>query len=268
MGISRIVSTDFWEDGLVTDSFSPEDKYFMLYLMTNPHSKQAGIYKLNKKIAAFELGYSVETVVSLLDRFENKYHRIIYSQADQEIAVLNAPKYNIVKGGKPVLDCIEKDLSEVKDKSLIVRMYQHLKPYFEQSDKPSIQQIGEVWKKASDTFKEGSPIGNDIDNDNDRIVDVSYNESSHESSDAPHQTKSFVPPTVEEVKAYCKERNNRVDPQKFIDFYETNGWVQGKARKPIKSWKACVRTWEGQDKDSDASADHTEKKKGWGGYLC
>lgn len=182
MGISRIVSTDFWEDGLVTDSFSPEDKYFMLYLMTNPHSKQAGIYKLNKKIAAFELGYSVETVVSLLDRFENKYHRIIYSQADQEIAVLNAPKYNIVKGGKPVLDCIEKDLSEVKDKSLIVRMYQHLKPYFEQSDKPSIQQIGEVWKKASDTFKEAkdSETDNDIDNDNDRIVDVSYNESSPE----------------------------------------------------------------------------------------
>ncbi len=189
MGISRIVSTDFWEDGLVTDSFSPEDKYFMLYLMTNPHSKQAGIYKLNKKIAAFELGYSVETVVSLLDRFENKYHRIIYSQADQEVAVLNAPKYNIVKGGKPVLDCIEKDLSEVKDKSLIARMYQHLKPYFEQSAKPSIQQVGEVWKKASDTFKEGSPIENDIDNDNDRIVDVSYNESSHESSPDPKPEK-------------------------------------------------------------------------------
>jgi len=177
MGISRIVSTDFWEDGLVNDSFSPEDKYFMLYLMTNPHSKQAGIYKLNKKIAAFELGYSVESVSALLDRFENKYHRIIYSTKEQEIAVLNAPKYNIVKGGKPVLDCIEKDLSQVKDKSLIFRMYQHLKTYFDESDKPSIQQVGEVWKKASDTFKEV----NDNDNDNDRIVDVSCNESYHES---------------------------------------------------------------------------------------
>ena len=175
MGISRIVSTDFWEDGLVNDSFSPEDKYFMLYLMTNPHSKQAGIYKLNKKIAAFELGYSVESVSALLDRFENKYHRIIYSTKEQEIAVLNAPKYNIVKGGKPVLDCIEKDLSQVKDKSLIFRMYQHLKTYFDESDKPSIQQVGEVWKKASDTFKEVN------DNDNDRIVDVSCNESYHES---------------------------------------------------------------------------------------
>ena len=209
MGISRIVSTDFWEDGMVTDSFSPEDKYFMLYLMTNPHSRQAGIYKLNKKIAAFELGYSVESVSALLDRFENKYHRIIYSAKEQEIAVLNAPKYNIVKGGKPVLDCIEKDLSQVKDKSLIFRMYQHLKTYFDESDKPSIQQVGEVWKKASDTFKEVND--NDNDNDNDRIVDVSYNESYHES-------------LSEENKVEDKSSRSRTSPipyEKVSSLYST-----------------------------------------------
>jgi hypothetical protein len=209
MGISRIVSTDFWEDGLVNDSFSPEDKYFMLYLMTNPHSKQAGIYKLNKKIAAFELGYSVESVSALLDRFENKYHRIIYSTKEQEIAVLNAPKYNIVKGGKPVLDCIEKDLSQVKDKSLISRMYQHLKTYFDESDKPSIQQVGGVWKKASDTFKEVND--NDNDNDNDRIVDVSCDESYHES-------------LPEENKLEDKSSRSRTSPipyEKVASLYST-----------------------------------------------
>lgn len=183
MGISRIVNTDFWEDGMVNDSFSPEDKYFMLYLMTNPHSKQAGIYKLNKKIAAFEMGYSPETVSSLIERFSTKYHRIIYSNETQEIAVLNAPKYNIVKGGKPVNDCIEKDLSQIKNRSLVYKMYNHLKNYFEQSDKPSIQQVGEVFKKASNNFKESNEIDNDIDNDNDSIVGVSCNESYHESSD-------------------------------------------------------------------------------------
>lgn len=50
-------------------------------------------------------------------------------------------------------------------------------------------------------------------------------------------------PTLEEVKEYCLERNNNVDAETFIDFYEANGWVQGKG-KPIKDWKACVRTWE------------------------
>ena len=57
----------------------------------------------------------------------------------------------------------------------------------------------------------------------------------------------FAPPTVEEVRAYCHERKNSIDPQHFVDYYEANGWVQGKG-KPIKDWKATVRTWEGRDK--------------------
>lgn len=53
----------------------------------------------------------------------------------------------------------------------------------------------------------------------------------------------FLPPTLDEVKAYCSERNNHVDAERFVDYYSANGWVQGKG-KPIKDWKACVRTWE------------------------
>ena len=54
--------------------------------------------------------------------------------------------------------------------------------------------------------------------------------------------KVFAKPTVEEVKAYCAERKNNVDPDKFIDFYESKGWLIGK--NPMKDWKASVRTWE------------------------
>lgn len=58
--------------------------------------------------------------------------------------------------------------------------------------------------------------------------------------------KENIPPTLEEVTEYCNQRQNQIDPQRFIDFYEANGWVQGK-NKPIKSWKACIRTWEASD---------------------
>lgn len=58
-----------------------------------------------------------------------------------------------------------------------------------------------------------------------------------------YKEKRFIKPTLEEVKEYCLERNNNVDAEAFIDYYEANGWVQGKG-KPIKDWKACVRTWE------------------------
>ena len=52
----------------------------------------------------------------------------------------------------------------------------------------------------------------------------------------------FTPPTLEEVNNYCLERKNNVDPQAFIDFYSSKGWMIGKNK--MKDWKACVRTWE------------------------
>lgn len=55
-------------------------------------------------------------------------------------------------------------------------------------------------------------------------------------------TKRFTPPTLEQVVEYCRERNNTIDPQKFIDHYTANGWMVG--RNKMKDWKATVRTWE------------------------
>lgn len=58
--------------------------------------------------------------------------------------------------------------------------------------------------------------------------------------------KIFVPPTLENVRGYCQERGNSVDPQRFIDFYESKGWMVGKNK--MKDWKAAVRTWERGDR--------------------
>lgn len=55
-------------------------------------------------------------------------------------------------------------------------------------------------------------------------------------------TDHFTPPTIEEVREYCQERCNNVDPEHFVDFYASKGWMVGKNR--MKDWKACVRTWE------------------------
>lgn len=62
------------------------------------------------------------------------------------------------------------------------------------------------------------------------------------------KSKRFIPPTLEEVSQYCRERNNYVDAQKFIDFYESKGWYVGKNK--MKSWKASVRTWEAKNKNN------------------
>ena len=55
-----------------------------------------------------------------------------------------------------------------------------------------------------------------------------------------------IPPTLAEVTEYCRSRHNNVDPQTFMDFYESKGWMVGKNK--MKDWKACVRTWEKSDR--------------------
>lgn len=67
----------------------------------------------------------------------------------------------------------------------------------------------------------------------------------------------FTPPTVDEVRVYCAEKGYSVDPERFVDFYTSNGWRVG--RNPMKDWKASVRTWNGKEKPSG----QTESKPLW-----
>jgi hypothetical protein len=84
--------------------------------------------------------------------------------------------------------------------------------------------------------------------DRDRIElgEGSIGEVIEESATPPTRTKRFVPPTVDEVRDYCLERGNGIDPQRFIDHYTSNGWMVGKNK--MKDWKAAVRTWEQREK--------------------
>lgn len=68
----------------------------------------------------------------------------------------------------------------------------------------------------------------------------------------PTRSKRFVPPTVDEVREYCFERGNSVDPQRFVDYYSSNGWMVGKTK--MKDWKAAVRTWEQREKSQNKPA--------------
>lgn len=70
---------------------------------------------------------------------------------------------------------------------------------------------------------------------------------------AKKPTKRFTPPTIEEVRKYCNERGNRVDPAAFVSFYDSNGWKVGK--NPMKDWRAAVRTWE----QREGGAKNTKK---------
>lgn len=73
---------------------------------------------------------------------------------------------------------------------------------------------------------------------------IGHSDECSDQKSLPKKTKAkrFVPPTVAEVTAYCQERGNRVNPEAFVDFYASKGWMVGK--NPMRDWKAAVRTWE------------------------
>lgn len=78
--------------------------------------------------------------------------------------------------------------------------------------------------------------------DNQLAPQVSIGKDSIGEESIDNKRQRFIPPTLEDVKAYCEERKNNVDAQNFVDFYESKGWMVGKNK--MKDWRACVRTWE------------------------
>ena len=121
----RQIQTSFWSDTYIQEEMTAEDKYFYLYLMTNEFTTQIGIYPITKKQMAFDLGYSLESVQALLQRFET-YHKLIkYDTETREIILLKWAENNLNIGGKPVQDLIKKEISQVKNKEFLSLMFEN-----------------------------------------------------------------------------------------------------------------------------------------------
>lgn len=111
MAIYRNISMGFWTDTKVVDEFSPEDKYFMLYCLTNQYTNLCGCYEISIKQIVRDTGYNEETIEKLLDRFNNKYQVIEYDKTNKELYISNWFKYNWTKSeklDKPLLNEIQK----------------------------------------------------------------------------------------------------------------------------------------------------------------
>ena len=115
MATYRQVKLAFWTDHLISDNFSAEDKYFFLYLLTNLHTNLCGCYEVSKTQVAKEMGYSEETINSLIDRFENKYNLIRYDKKTCELLILNWSKHNWTESPK-FRKLVEKEIESIKDK--------------------------------------------------------------------------------------------------------------------------------------------------------
>lgn len=237
MGIKRIVDTSFWTDGKV-DEFTPEDKYFMLYLLTNPFSTQLGIYEISIKQVAFQLGYATDAVKSLIDRFENKYGMIVFSKETNEIAIKNFLRHSIIKGGKPVEDCIKKEMLKVKNKALITTVFRHI------SGKDD---LNETVKKIVNEYDVENHNENDNENDNEN--EESYPDSSYES----YPDSSSLQPCM-----YGKYKNVFLEdedltalktdlPDVWSEYIERLSSYMARSGKTYANHRATIEAWAKED---------------------
>ncbi len=137
MAAYRYVHTSFWEDAKVQDDMSPIERYFMLYLLTNSHTKQCGIYEISKKQMSFETDIDMEELQKLLNKFENELNLIKYDNDTKEILIINWYKYNWTASEK-VKKCILNELKDIKSAELLEYLNRVCIPHIYPNDTLSI----------------------------------------------------------------------------------------------------------------------------------
>ena len=99
-----------------------------------------------------------------------------------------------------------------------------------------------VSEGKNQTKTELKPMVFENENQTETEPKPNVNVNANANANANKKTYGFVPPTVDDVKQYCRERKNIVDAEQFVNFYSSKGWMVGKNK--MRDWKAAVRTWE------------------------
>lgn len=312
----RYISTSFWDDLWITE-LDPSEKLLYLYLLTNPLTNIAGIYKISRRRICFDTGFNNDTVGHILNKFEaaDKVYII-----NDYIVLKNWPKNQVLQSPK-IQAGIERILCSLDDDTLL-KLYEigytyDVVPFLLErgidpnenitTSEAEDDTISIPYDRVSISHDRVSIPHDTISISHDRVskglellnytntytktntnTNTLLNSTEPEvfdedelSNDEPNyfddeetpaivfennnkknvvKTKKnlvttskknnrFIKPTVEEIAEYCKERNNNIDAEKFFNYYEAKGWVIGKS--PMKSWKACVITWERNKHDFD-----------------
>lgn len=227
----RIVRTDFWKNPFINEQLNGDEKYFYLYLLTNPNTTQIRIYKIMKKQMAYDMCYSLESIHSLVERFSEEYQLIRYNPETRELAIRDWWKHNLQKGGKPVMDCIYSELKEVQDLSLIRYVSETItKPdiyslyefFYNQADRDSIDEVSV--ENETDTYVE-LICEEAVDTFTCRDTLREQNKKKKKEKEKQQQQKAFTPDM---------EKNSQIEPphvtkesgdvKEIIEFWDSNGF--------------------------------------------
>lgn len=232
MAIYRTIYMNFWKDTKIVDDFTPEDKYFMLYCLTNDYTNLCGCFEISIRQMAIDTGYNTETIERLLERFEKVHKIIFYNKENKEMLIRNWYKYNWTKSeklDKPLL----KELENIKTtdfKAFISNKYN-------KRDTVSIPYIYTIDTSDAVTVT-------------DTVAD-------------PNSKKEKKNPTLEEIQNYITEKNLKVDGKQFYNYFTEGNWIDSKGNK-VKNWKQKLLTWNGYvgtNKETKKAYQNYEQRK-------
>ena len=220
---------DYWYRAL-----KPKHKCLWEFMLSE--CSIAGILELDFDSISFHIGEKITK-----DDLKNFKDRVVFLE-ENKIFIAKFIKFqqNELNSNNPAHKNIIKILKTYGiDESLNL-------PNIQRSFKGACEELQSSISNSNSNSNSNS-LGNNLNNKEE------FNNTIHTRDDEPSKNetqkeKRFIKPTFEEITAYCKERNNSVDPQRFMDFYASNGWKVGK--NPMKDWKASVRNWEKNNNQS------------------
>jgi len=172
------------------------------------------------KMLADELGFEENTVIFALNALE-QFNMVVMDQGYFTIA--GWEEYQNIQGLDKVREQNRLRQAKYKQNQRLLHSYV----------------TDNVTDNVTVTLGNATDIEEDIEEDKEKEIEIEIEKESKEK-----KRKRFIPPTLEEVKAYCIARKNNVDPQKFYDYFNASDWIDSKGNK-VKNWKQKVITWEG-----------------------
>lgn len=174
MATYRPVYINLWQDDDVLE-FTPEEKFFFLYIMTNSKTTQCGLYKFSKKVTSFETGYNIDTITKYINVFVEK-EKIAYDPVTEEILILKWLKYNPIDN-RNMQKCVNKELTGIKSLMLLKKFNELVQRYVKKEEYyPVIEQLkNEVTKPLvsplEDPCKEETESETESTSKDDDVVD-------------------------------------------------------------------------------------------------
>lgn len=238
----RKIDPRIWSDERFK-TLNEQEKLLALYCLTTPQGNRVGIFRLSLALSAEDLGWPIKTT-------ERRYRHMcshLRWVVDDTCSVLYLPtwwKYNEPENGSVLLGNLE-DLHDVPRSQLVEHFASNM-TYLATSYRVK---VGKEWvdKNTLEMFQTSPHVLAHMSPTTEtRVPHVVAQEQEQEQEQdippKPPRGQRFIPPTHDEVAAYCRERGNGIDAEQFIAHYQSKGWMVG--RNPMKDWRAAVITFE------------------------